>query len=110
MLSDIANCSSLIESITGHKVWLFRPPFGVTNPRIAKCINTLGMTPVGWSIRTYDTKYPDPDKVLQRVKKKIAPGAVILLHDRLPESPVILEHLLKYLKTEGYLFNRPLPV
>ncbi len=109
MKKDIEVTGSLLDSITGTKVRLFRPPFGVTNPTIARCVKDLELSPVGWNIRTFDTKHPDPDYVLERVKARLEPGSVILLHDRLPEAPEILEKLLCYLEEEEYIFNRPLP-
>lgn len=110
MMADLQACSSLLESITGTRVYLFRPPFGVTNPTIGRCVRRLGYSVVGWNIRTFDTKHPDPEYVLSRVKKGLKPGSVILLHDRLPQSPEILERVLTYLEEEGYKFDRQLPV
>jgi len=107
---DISSCSMILEAISGSKIRMFRPPFGVVNPTIAKCVRDLDMSVVGWNIRTFDTKHPDPDTVLEIVKKKLVPGSVILLHDRLKESPVILETLLNYLEQQNYIFDRPLPV
>ena len=34
----------------------FRPPFGVTNPTLAKAVRRLGYIPIGWNIRTLDTQ------------------------------------------------------
>lgn len=110
MLVDMGACSSMLESVTATKVYLFRPPFGVTNPTIGTCVKKLGYSVVGWNIRTFDTKNPDPEYVIFRIKKKLVPGSVILLHDRLPESSEILERVLSFLESEGYEFNRQLPV
>jgi len=110
MLVNISSCASMLESITGTKVYLFRPPFGVTNPTIGRCVRKLGYSVVGWNIRTFDTRRPEPEYVIARIKKRLVPGSVILLHDRLPESPVILESVLTFLEEQGYEFDRPLPV
>lgn len=109
MCRDLNLTTALLEAQTGTKINYFRPPFGVTNPTIGKCVRELGLTVVGWSIRTFDTKHPDPDYVLNRIKKQLEPGAVILLHDRLPQSADILEKVLCYLEENDYIFDRPLP-
>lgn len=98
MVADLSRTQKSLEQITGTSHPLFRPPFGVTNPTIAKAIRQLDYTTIGWSIRSLDTQISSPEKVLRRITRQLSPGAVILLHDRLPESPVLLENLLNYLK------------
>lgn len=109
MLADVEACSAALEKVSDRKVTLFRPPFGVTNPTVAAVVRRLGLRPVGWTIRTYDTRNSDPDTVLKHIEGKLKPGAIILLHDRLPGSDRLLHEILTYLKTTGYTFNSLLP-
>lgn len=81
---------------------LFRPPFGVTNPRIAQAIKSLGLKSVGWSIRSFDTKQAPIEQTVKRIKKRIKPGAILLLHDRMPEAAPLLEELLAHLEQIQY--------
>ncbi len=82
---------------------LFRPPFGVTNPTIAKAVRQLGYTPIGWNIRTFDTQQgATPEKIRQRIRRKLRPGSVILLHDRMPQSAERLKQILDFLREENY--------
>lgn len=55
MLADVNEGKRAVESVAGRKISLFRPPFGVTNPTIAKVIRTLGLQTVGWDVRSFDT-------------------------------------------------------
>lgn len=55
MLADVNEGKRAVESVAGKKISLFRPPFGVTNPTIAKVIRTLGLQTVGWDVRSFDT-------------------------------------------------------
>lgn len=80
----------------------FRPPFGVTNPTIARVTDELGYTIIGWSIRSFDTRRESEDRVFRRIIRQIEPGAVILLHDRLPGCASLVARLLEYLKTIDY--------
>lgn len=57
MLADVNEGKRAVESVAGKKISLFRPPFGVTNPTIAKVIRTLGMHTVGWDVRSFDTMF-----------------------------------------------------
>ena len=57
MLADVNEGKRAVESVAGKKISLFRPPFGVTNPTIAKVIRTLGLHTVGWDVRSFDTMF-----------------------------------------------------
>lgn len=103
MRDDVARCEALIERITPpeQRYKLFRPPFGVTNPTIGKVVKEGGYTTIGWNIRSLDTVRP-PLEAWQRIVKRIRPGSVILLHDRMPESHILLEKLIRWINNEGY--------
>lgn len=57
MLADVNEGKRAVESVTGKKISLFRPPFGVTNPTISKVVRTLGLQTVGWDVRSFDTMF-----------------------------------------------------
>lgn len=113
MNEDIRRCKTALETLSGTEVRLFRPPFGVVNPTIARSVKRLGLQTVGWSIRSFDTMHCDrPDwesRVADRIMRHLHPGAVILLHDRLSAAPSLLSTLLDRLTAAGYRFDRPLP-
>lgn len=102
VVREIQKTNQWLFETTGIRCTLFRPPFGVTNPAIAKAIKACQMQTVGWSIRSFDTSTKDADKVIKRVISKIKPGAVILLHDDRPNTPKILEAILLYAQENGY--------
>ncbi len=106
MKKDLQTCQSELERVTSQPVTLFRPPFGVTNPTIAKAVRQLGYTSIGWNIRTLDTQQPTPDKVLNRIRKGLKPGSIILLHDRIPDSGQLVKQILDLLKEQGYTVVR----
>ena len=104
---DLQTCQCELERVTSQPVTLFRPPFGVTNPTIAKAVRQLGYTSIGWSIRTLDTQQSAPDKILARIRKRLEPGVIILLHDRMPGSDQLVKQILDLLKEQGYTVVRP---
>ncbi len=100
--SDIAQCLEIIRYITNVKTKIYRPPFGVTNPSLAKAVKNLSLTVVGWSIRSLDTL--SPAMAVPRVLKKLHPGAVILLHDTTPGIADITKKIITESKQRGYRF------
>lgn len=106
MKKELQACQFALEQVTSQKIKLFRPPFGVTNPTVAKAVKILGYTPIGWSIRTFDTQKPSKEKVLRHVRSKLRPGAIILLHDRMSDSDLLLKDILNLIKESGYIVVR----
>lgn len=102
MCRELQRTRQLLEGITGQNIPLFRPPFGVTNPVVAAAVRRLGLKAIGWSIRSLDTRGEKTEKVLARIKKRLKPGAVLLLHDRLSRADELLEQLLPFLWAENY--------
>ncbi len=92
---EIAECNQLLKNITGYDNKLFRPPFGVTNPLVARAIRKSGLISIGWSIRSLDTMGQEQEKVLNRITKKMCDGAVILLHDNRHGADKLLEKVLQ---------------
>lgn len=102
IVRELEQTNQWIYDITGVQCKLFRPPFGVTNPTIAKAVRILGMQTIGWNIRSFDTSIKNPDQVIKNVTSKIKPGAIILLHDDRPDVPKILEAILLYAQENNY--------
>lgn len=102
VVNDIEKTNNLVETIIGKKMNLFRPPFGVTNPAIGKTIKQTKHKVIGWNIRSLDTIKYNEQSILNRITKKISPGAVILLHDSKEITVSVLEQLLIFLQDNGY--------
>lgn len=102
MKEDLLSCQRALEKISGSPVTWFRPPFGVTNPTLAKAVRELEYTTIGWNIRTFDTQNYKPEKIIRRIKKRLVPGSIILLHDRMPDSDLLLIKILDLLEKENY--------
>ncbi|MBR3773850.1 MAG: polysaccharide deacetylase family protein [Alistipes sp.] len=99
---ELFRCNDVVARLTGLRMRLYRPPFGVTNPPIARAVKNLGLIPVGWSVRSLDTVTKDTDRVVDRVMRGLRGGDVILLHDRLENSEELLAKLLTALRTQHY--------
>ncbi|MDR1730023.1 MAG: polysaccharide deacetylase family protein [Prevotellaceae bacterium] len=106
MIADIQRCEDAITAVTHQPVRFFRPPFGITNPLVRKALKSFDYYTIGWNIRSLDTTTGKVDKIVGRVIKRIRPGSVILLHDRLPYSAHVLEKILTYLSENNYTVKR----
>lgn len=106
MLAEMNRTNDLIESITGKRPSFFRPPYGVTNPNLAKAVRLSGMHSIGWSIRSFDTTAKDPEALLQRILSQLTGGDIILLHDSMPITREILTELIIRARQKGFTFVR----
>jgi len=99
--ADIQKNQDLIFEITGKKTKLFRPPFGVTNPPIAKALKKFNFHIIGWSLRSFDTIHK-PEQVIHKVKTNVKPGDIILFHDNRLNTIEILKDVLDFLQSTNY--------
>lgn len=106
MVEDIEQCQSELKRATGSDTQFFRPPFGVTNPRVAYAVRKLNLKVIGWSIRTYDTNQPPVEKVLRRIRRQLKSGSIILLHDGISGSETLLQAVIDTIRSEGYSFGK----
>lgn len=104
--NELQNTNTIIEKFTGNPCMFFRPPYGVTNPTIAKVVKKLNLTTIGWSIRSFDTQDTKGTKALNKIKKNLKPGDIVLLHDYSPQILFILEELLYFLKKNNFNTER----
>jgi len=101
MVREIRNTNKIIEKTVGKRIHLFRPPFGVTTPVLAKAIKKTKMIPVGWSLRSMDTVTKDPKKLIAKINKQLVPGDVILLHDTCPVTVRSLQQIIDDIRKKG---------
>lgn len=106
MAEDMNRANTTIAQVIGKEPLLFRPPYGITNPNVARAIKATGMKSIGWSLRSYDTTTDNADKLLQRVLSKLQDGDVILLHDSMNVTVEILTDLIAAAKKKGFTFVR----
>lgn len=102
MRMEIEHTNTLIQQYTQAENVLFRPPFGVTNPGIARAVKRLGMCGIGWKIRSYDTSNRTPETICANIKRQLVPGAIILFHDNRPATAQILDEFLQYVQQQAY--------
>ena len=102
VLNEITQCSTIINEITGTTPTLFRPPFGITNPRIAKAVKKLNVNTIGWNLRTFDTQLKSPTPLIKKIKANLKSNSIILLHDRLEVTQNALPDIINTIQEQGF--------
>lgn len=100
VITELEATNLAIQQLTGVFPKLYRPAFGVTNPRIRRAVAKLKLTVIGWNIRSLDTTKRSKEQVLRRITTKVSKGDVILLHDTSQKTVEVLEQLLLFLKQQ----------
>lgn len=78
---QLARTCDVIDQAVGTAPALARAPFGDWNRRALGISASLGMSPLGWSIDTFDWEEPGTRKITSTVMKSVRPGSIVLLHD-----------------------------
>ncbi|MBZ4035844.1 polysaccharide deacetylase family protein [Flavobacterium sp. 17A] len=99
---ELRKTDELLEKFTSKKINFFRPPYGVTTPSIRRALKITGHKTIGWNIRSLDGGTTDVELILNRIKKRVSPGGIVLLHDTAPHSVYVLEQFLQFLQQNNY--------
>ena len=70
----------------GIQPLLFRPPIGITNPRLKPVLAGLGLQTVTFSCRIFDRGNRNVANLAAQVLRKLRPGDILLLHDNPPPT------------------------
>lgn len=101
-VSEIKDTEELIYNITGLRTNLFEPPYGDYDENTLNIVTSLDYRVVTWSIDTIDWREDATEDIIQnRIKKKLCPGAIILMHPK-EVTANVLGKLIDYLEKEGY--------
>jgi peptidoglycan/xylan/chitin deacetylase (PgdA/CDA1 family) len=78
---ELADAHAAITETTGRAPRTFRAPHGYRNPFVAVATRRLAYTTFGWTFGVWDSARPGTEAIRRRVRSRLTPGAVILLHD-----------------------------
>jgi peptidoglycan/xylan/chitin deacetylase (PgdA/CDA1 family) len=82
--ADLRAGSQSLVSATGRSPRFFRPPIGMVTPELLAAVDAAEMVPVLWSLRSFDGRAVDPQRVVDRVLSSVRGGDIVLLHDASP--------------------------
>ena len=99
VVSELEKTNKIFKTISGLELKLYRPAFGVTNPKIKRALKITGLQSIGWNKRSLDTTPLSEAIVLKRVTRNLEKGDIVLLHDSSIKTIKVLEQLLLFLQT-----------
>ena len=106
MQEEINKTNEAIRQIAGVTPKLFRPPYGVTNPNLARAITRSGMHSIGWNVRSFDTTAKNKADLEARILNSLKGGDIVLLHDSQQITAEILTDLIRKAREKGFTFVR----
>ena len=65
----------------GRSVRYWRTPWGLITPATEEVANKHRLRLVGWTADTEDWRGEAPEEMLARIRGRISPGAIVLMHD-----------------------------
>ncbi len=107
-LDDIRRTQVLIDRIQPGAPRLFRPPYGHYRPAVARRLTDYRI--ILWSVLSLDyDRRVRPEKSLQKLKRLIRPGDIVVFHDS-PKAQsslrILLPALLDDLHGRGFAFKQ----
>lgn len=100
-LREIQECMESIRMATDVTPSIFRPPFGVTSPNTAYAINKIGLRPIAWDLRTFDTSATNESGLIEKTFCKMRHATIILMHDPKPVALSLTKALIAKAKESG---------
>ncbi len=101
---ELSTSSEAIESITGKKVELFRPPYGDYDDELIKTASELGYYTIQWDVDSLDWKDLSASDIAVRVINAVQNGSIILMHNNGLHTAEAVPIILETLKNRGYSF------
>lgn len=92
-INDLTIAKDRLETGLNHKINICRAPYGRILPMQEKWIEEIGMEHWFWSVSSKDYRNEDKNIVINRLKKYILPGDIVLFHDGYIISDNIIEIL-----------------
>jgi peptidoglycan/xylan/chitin deacetylase (PgdA/CDA1 family) len=108
--ADLRETSKLIhQAVPWAPIAYFRAPYGAwgQSPQVAA---GLGMQPLGWRFDIEDWVPPGTDVLVQRIRDRITPGAVVLMHDGggdRSQTVEAVDRIIPELRADGWRLTLP---
>jgi peptidoglycan-N-acetylglucosamine deacetylase len=100
---ELGRTQWIVKQVTGVTMVLMRPPYGLTDARVAAESRQLGLAQIMWDVDTLDWRDQDSVIVAQR-GAEAEPGSVVLMHDIHPSTVQAVPRLLDRLAVKGFRF------
>lgn len=101
--AEVNACNDKIESITGVRPTLLRPPYGDYNNTLVATLEEMGIYCIQWDVDSLDWKGLSADQIASRVVKNVKSGSIVLFHNAAENTPAALPKILdELINKQGY--------
>lgn len=101
---ELASTNRRIREATGFEPCLFRPPYGLVDPRVAEAAVRNHLETILWTIDTGDDHHVPAARMQAHVIASARPGSIVLMHDggHHPQTPLALPRIVEGLRERGF--------
>lgn len=106
IIEEIKKAHTNIKEVADVEANLIRTPNGDYNDQVILAAQEINYSVIQWSVDSLDWMNPGITTIIERVSKKVHPGAIILMHasDTCKQTHEALPTIIKNLQEEGYEF------
>jgi peptidoglycan/xylan/chitin deacetylase (PgdA/CDA1 family) len=103
---ELASTDRRIRAATGFEPCLFRPPYGLIDPKVEAAARRNGLEMVLWTLDSEDDHHPGVAAIVANVVEGASPGAIVLMHDggHHPQTVRALPAVIRGLRARGFGF------
>lgn len=103
---ELARTDRYIRRATGFEPCLFRPPYGLLDPKVVAAARRAHLQIVLWSLDSHDDHHPGVAAIDRNVVAGAHPGSIVLLHDggHHPQTVRALPGIIRGLRRLGLHF------
>lgn len=105
--NELEKTNDLIESVTGSRPTIMRPPTGAYNDDVVSVCSDLGLAVINWSWQSCPedwNHHDNPDHIAEHVIANAQNGHIVLLHDTNEASVNAMPRMIAGLKERGFRF------
>jgi peptidoglycan/xylan/chitin deacetylase (PgdA/CDA1 family) len=100
---ELAATDRRIQAATGFEPCLFRPPYGLLDPKVSSAARRARLETVLWSLDSEDDHHPGVAAIRAKTLGGAVPGAIVLMHDggHHPQTVRALPGVIQGLRARG---------
>ncbi|MGV3658830.1 MAG: polysaccharide deacetylase family protein [Prosthecobacter sp.] len=99
---EIAGCQETLTRICPeHPPRFFRPPAGHHNLSTFVVVRYMGLRMMMWSARGFDGVRTDVGRIVARIRSRLEPGAIVVIHEATPVAVEVAEAVTQLLAESG---------
>lgn len=105
---EIATCQETLTRLCPEQPpRFFRPPAGHHNVFLPVITRALGLRILMWNARGFDGVSTDVEKITRRIRERLKPGAIVLIHEATPVAIEVAESVAAMLESSQIASTDP---